>query len=247
MIKNLIKHCLAPADTACGNLDEATWWQHIKHLSYTCKEVKKENVIQTVCTFECVDGDAFHAQTGRAQVPSVESAVVCEQFFVKGKKGKPTTELEPPAWIDDEFISSMVECQDPQLQTECGDVLSELTVNATVGVTCDNNVCTFSCSDEDQVPSIESTTCGIAEGETSYAFNPAPAQVTCIAKPDDTVCGNVREYFFMSDDTEFTVSDSGDIVMFQCGGGKLASPATTFCDTDTGVFSHEADQPIRCF
>ena len=237
----------APADTACGNLNKWPLWAFVEFLSYTCKEVQNESGVQSICTFSCAGEDAFHPQTGRVQVPTVESVVVCEQAFVLNKKGKPTSELKDPAWNNQAITTGIVECEDPLLQTECGDVLSELTVDAEVGVTCGNNVCSFSCSSEEQVPSIESTTCGIAEGETSYAFNPAPAQVSCIAKPDDTVCGNVREHYMMSDDTEFTVSENGDIIMFQCGEGKLASPATAFCDTDNGVFSHEADQPIRCF
>merc|ERR1712157_690514 len=117
----------------------------------------------------------------------------------------------------------MGECVDPTTHTVCGDIITgdkKVDMEAGVTVECVLNVCTFGCDNEDEIPSLEFTSCGMLANQTDFQFNPNP-------------------------DTKFTLSEDGTFVMFECGRGKLASPATAECSG--GVLSHPAGQEIRCY
>jgi len=244
--------CTPPDETACGNLNEAIWWPliNVPDVEYECEQVKNKNGIQDICKFKCTGAPSIH--TGVNLIPSVgypTGVVVCEQTFALNKKGKPTEEITEAKWVLEAFVNSAIECIDPSTNTVCGDVITgdqAIAMAADVSVMCDMNVCTFTCDDETHVPNHAFTTCGIHVNQTEFSFQPNEA-ITCAEKPDDTECGNVREHYMMSPDTDFAVGPDGDIVMFECADGKLAQPATAMCDKDNKIFGHPADTPIRCY
>lgn len=244
--------CTPPAETACGNLNEANWWPliDVPDVEYECEQVKNKHGIQDICKFKCTGAPSIH--TGVNLIPSVgypTGVVVCEQAFALNKKGKPTEEITDATWVAQAFANAAIECIDPSTSTVCGDVITgdqAIAMAADVSVMCDMNVCTFTCDDEANVPNHAFTTCGIHVNQTDFTFQPNEA-ITCAPKPDDTECGNVREHYMMSPDTDFAVGPDGDIVMFECADGKLAQPATAMCDKDNKIFGHPADTPIRCY
>ena len=147
--------------------------------------------------------------------------------------------------------------------TSCGDILTGgqvFNVDTTnVDVSCENDICFFSCKNEDEVPNHRAALCGVHEfNETDYFGNfdyswdysfDLTEDVTCTPKGDDTACGNVRDFFMMSDDTEFTIEEFDDgfeIIMFKCGDGKLARPSTSVCNKATKQFEFVENTPIRC-
>merc|ERR1712003_586596 len=144
--------------------------------------------------------------TGVALIPNIgypTGIVVCERLFKKNKKGKPTNELEDQAmWVQDAFgaiNNAPIECIDPSVTTVCGSVLDAMVVDlTTITVNCENNICTFDCTKDplypDVVPNHAFTTCGIHPNETDFTFLPKE-EIKCIAKPDDTECGDVRDHF----------------------------------------------------
>merc|ERR1711933_710982 len=141
--------------------------------------------------------------------------------------GKPTNELEDQAmWVQDAFgaiNNAPIECIDPSVTTVCGSVLDAMVVDLnSITVNCENNICTFDCTKDplypDVVPNHAFTTCGIHPNETDFTFLPKEP-INCIAKPDDT----------------------------ECGDGQLAQPPVSSCDKDNKVFGHPLNTPIRCY
>jgi len=178
-----------------------------------------------------------------------------ERPFKKNKKGKPTTELEDHAmWVEDAFgvapNNSPIECIDPSVTTVCGNIYDEMAIDQDVTVSCENNICTFDCTKHanypDVVPNHEFSSCGIHVNQTDFSFSPKEP-ISCVAKPDDTECGDVRDHFMMSEDTEFQLGPEGSMIMFKCGGGKIAQPPISSCDKATKVFAHPLNTPIRCY
>ena len=244
-----MKFVPAPPETKCGNLNEAPFWALVNQagVEYECEQVKTKDGVEDRCRFKCTGKSAG----GTTLIPSVGYPIgvtVCIQPFELNKKGKPSEALLPAMWVDNAFAAP-VECVDPTTHTVCGDIKTgDKKVDMAAGVTveCVLNVCTFGCENEDEIPSLEFTSCGMLANQTDFQFNPTPKEaVKCAPKPDDTACGNVREHYTMSPDTEFTLGVEGTFVMFECAGGKLASPATAQCSG--GVFSHPAGQEIRCY
>ena len=147
--------------------------------------------------------------------------------------------------------------------TACGDILTGgqvFNVDTTnVDVSCENNICFFSCKNEDEVPNHRAAACGLhpinqTDDNYDYSFDynfdysfDLTQDVTCAPKGDDTACGNVREFFMMSDDTDFTIEEfetGFEIIMFECGGSKLARPSTSVCNKDTKQFEHVKGVPM---
>ena len=247
----------APPETQCGNMVEAFWYQliNVPDVEYECEQVKNKNGIQDICRFKCTGAPS--PQTGVALIPSVgypTGIVVCERLFKKNKKGKPTTELEEQAmWVQDAFgatNNAPIECIDPSVTTVCGDITNAMQIDAGVTVNCENNICTFDCTKHVDYPEVAPnhafSTCGIHVNQTDFTFSPSET-ISCVTKPDDTECGDIRDHFQMSDDTEFSLGTDGSLIMFECGGGKLAQPPTSTCDKDNKVFGHPLNTPIRCY
>ena len=236
---------------------EAFWYQliNVPDVEYECEQVKNKNGIQDICRFKCTGAPS--PQTGVALIPSVgypTGIVVCERLFKKNKKGKPTTELEEQAmWVQDAFgatNNAPIECIDPSVTTVCGDITNAMQIDAGVTVNCENNICTFDCTKHVDYPEVAPnhafSTCGIHVNQTDFTFSPSET-ISCVTKPDDTECGDIRDHFQMSDDTEFSLGTDGSLIMFECGGGKLAQPPTSTCDKDNKVFGHPLNTPIRCY
>ena len=271
---------LSCAETECGPIEESATVDAViltlcsdSQCSFKCPDGQMASYSHMTCengsynvdgiTIECVDEVDTPCGDIKDTFTLNEVSVTCESFYSVHQTEQVICQItcnNPAHFIDGnselicvngQFVNNHtnLSCE----PTTCGDPADFVSIENDVNVICNNDTCTFECSDHAEVSLIRELICDVETKKFREIIlwpDLSPFNVTHVQcdRPMETFCDDPYLYFTNVDTSAyFECNWNTGICLIQCfDNSKMPSIEQVTCNAGTKTFHHENDILIEC-